>query len=198
MYVYSALLSRRLDMDSAAFPVRRRVCVWRSSAPREAMRDSLPYCSNLANGQKRRRARKAPSAFLIYLGGNAACPPGAEGLHKAPARYMAAAECRKNTDVNGKPAPCVVQGPQRSGPAPHKDFRLIFASALLKSPTQIARGALKSYTFTQARLDHFDSLFSATSSSTPGKPIDTCGSILGQTFSNSHASVTYQPTAEKF
>lgn len=69
-------------MDSAAFPVRRRVCVWRSSVPREAMRDSLPYCSNLANGQKRRRARKAPSAFLIYLGGNAACPPGLRGCIK--------------------------------------------------------------------------------------------------------------------
>lgn len=101
MYVYSALLSRRLDMDSAAFPVRRRVCVWRSSIPREAMRDSLPYCSNLANGQKRRRARKAPSAFLIYLGGNAACPPGLRGcikpLHVTWLRVSQKHRCQRQT-----------------------------------------------------------------------------------------------------
>lgn len=72
-YIYSVLLSC-LEMDAAIFLVRQRVCVWGSFDLGEIMRDSFLYCSNSANGQKHHRVRKALSAFLIYLSGNAARP----------------------------------------------------------------------------------------------------------------------------
>lgn len=178
-------------MDSAAFPVQRRVCVLRSSVPREAMRDSLPYCSNLANGQKRRRARKAPSAFLIYLGGNAACPPRRRGcikpLYVTWLRQSVAKTQMSTANLllvlrSNRPRTSEIQA------CPAQRLQTDFCISSAQESDTIARGAFNSYTFTEARFDHFDSLFSTTSSSTPGKPIDTYGPILGQTFSKSHKS----------
>lgn len=181
-------------MDSAAFPVQWRVCVWRSSVPREAMRDSLPYCSNLSQWVEA-PSRQKSSERIPYLSRWECClSPEAEGLHKATVCYVACGrvsqkhKCQRQT--------CSLRCPRTSEiqACPAQRLQTDFCISSAQESDTIARGALKSYTFTQARFDHFDSLFSATSSSTPGKPIDTYGPILGQTFSSSHMSVAYKPT----
>lgn len=64
------------------FPdVAESLCVEELDAG-EIMRDSLLFCSNSANKQKHHRVRKALSAFLIYLSGNAAHPSRLRGCIK--------------------------------------------------------------------------------------------------------------------
>lgn len=101
----------------------------------------------------RRAGRKAPEAFLISLGGNAARPPRLGGYIKPLCvtwLWPSVAKTQMLT-ANFKTSDPAVVEPQSSSLALRKDFRMNFASALLSN--------FDVYTFTQVQFDRFDSLF---------------------------------------